>query len=239
MFSTGRARRTRSSWACWLPWSSSKYKSFKAIGYGFWFLVFMKLTWISDLLRLLECLLWLQTHWFPCCLFCTQPNVRQHILLFLLSVRFHASWPIKLFPSEEDKVFSSVLFSVFILFFNVVKTFLQGQNGEPGGKGERGPPGLRGEAGPPGAAGPQGGPGAPVSLCCSYSSKWRGFFSLPSASGWLGLSTSIWAACCLTMECTVLIYFSNYFKIPVSVHIGSTWSPRSKGRTWISWRPCK
>lgn len=64
-----------------------------------------------------------------------------------------------------------MLFSVFILFFNVVKTFLQGQNGEPGGKGERGPPGLRGEAGPPGAAGPQGGPGAPVSLCCSYSSK--------------------------------------------------------------------
>lgn len=60
--------------------------------------------------------------------------------------------------------------------------FLQGQNGEPGGKGERGPPGLRGEAGPPGAAGPQGGPGAPVSVCCSLLLQ-RGFFSPPSASG--------------------------------------------------------
>lgn len=65
------------------------------------------------------------------------------------------------FPSEEclDNVFH------FESLYNII--FLQGQNGEPGGKGERGPPGLRGEAGPPGAAGPQGGPGAPVSFCCS------------------------------------------------------------------------
>lgn len=151
-----------------------------------------------------------------------------------LSFSFYSSWPIKLFPLEEDlgKVsHHSVIFCVI--------TFLQGQNGEPGGKGERGPPGLRGEAGPPGAAGPQGGPGAPVSLCCSYGCQGRGLFNLPSATAWLGPSTSIWTPFCLMMLPTVFSYFSNYFNIFVSIHVGSAWSPRSKRRTWISWRPCK
>lgn len=189
LFSAGWTRRTRSSRTCWLPWSSSKYKYLKSI----------------------ECIsfqfLWVHPHLRKTC--CNPFNVHTcyihftHLLILLYSATHRATFlypslPVLvhqensapftfilvfMFPSEEylDRIsHQNQIICIFELYNNII--FLQGQNGEPGGKGERGPPGLRGEAGPPGAAGPQGGPGAPVSFCCSLLLQ-RGFSVLLQPQG--------------------------------------------------------
>lgn len=33
--------------------------------------------------------------------------------------------------------------------------------------------------------------------------------------------------------------FFKLSALSISFHVGSTWSPRNKRRTWITWRPCK